>query len=125
MKKSLFILATSFYLILVFSAWGFASNPSSADSNPPATVAPPTPPAAQNPTMEEVMAKSLAFRVTVVSVGDQSITVLIDGAPTTLPIDESTSLVALSSIKDIKPHSTIGIRLTEDKKRVLVLNGKG
>ncbi len=69
------------------------------------------------------MAKSLAFPVTVVSVGDQSITILIDEAQVTLPIDQWTSLVALNSIKDIKPNSTLGIRLTADKKRVLVLNG--
>jgi hypothetical protein len=120
MKKTIIIfLATASFLTLAFCAWFFGINQGSADSNPLANATLATPPPAHNPPTEEDRAKSLALQV------DQSITVLIEEAQVTLPIDQWTSLVALNSIKDIKPNATIGIRLTEDKKRVLVLNGAG
>lgn len=124
MNRSFIIfLATAAILLLAIGGWIFLSTPKTAEPKPATAVAPQAPPPAQTPPTEEDMAKSLAFPVTVVSVGDQSITVLIDEAQVTLPIDQWTSLVALNSIKDIKPNSTLGIRLTADKKRVLVLNG--
>ena len=69
------------------------------------------------------MAKSVAFPATFVAADENSITFVVEKDQLTLPIDKWTSLVALKSIKDIKPNSTVGIRLTADKKRVLVLNG--
>jgi len=126
MKKTIIIfLATASFLTLAFCAWFFGINQGSADSNPLANATLATPPPAHNPPTEEDRAKSLALQVDVVSIGDQSITVFMEGATVTLPIDQWTSLVALNSINDIKPNATIGIRLTEDKKRVLVLNGAG
>ena len=124
MNRSFIIFfATAAILLLAIGGWIFLSTPKTAEPKPATAAAPQAPPPAQTPPTEEDMAKSLAFPVTVVSVGDQSITVLIDEAQVTLPIDQWTSLVALNSIKDIKPNSTLGIRLTADKKRVLVLNG--
>ena len=110
-------------LLLAIGASIFLSGPDFGEPNPATVATPQVPSPAQTPPTEEDMAKSLAFPATVVSVGDQSITFLIEEAPVTLPIDQWTSLVALNSIKDIKPNSMIGIRLTADKKRVLVLNG--
>ena len=122
MKQSAYIvITTAAILILAIGAWIFASNSGSADPKPTATATPPPP--AQNPPTEQDLAKSVAFPATFVAADENSITFVVEKDQLTLPIDKWTSLVAFKSIKDIKPNSTIGVRLTADKKRVLVLNG--
>jgi len=122
MNRSLYILAAAALLLLV-GGWALWSFLSPGDSKPASLQTASAPPPAQNLPTNADLAKSIAFPATVVSVDDKSITFLADKDKFTLPIDKWTSLVALKSIKDIKPNSTIGIRLTADKKRVLVLNG--
>jgi len=124
MKQSAYILMTAAaILILAIGAWVFVSNSGSADPKPTATATATPPPPAQNPPTEQDLAKSVAFPATFVAADENSITFVVEKDQLTLPIDKWTSLVALKSIKDIKPNSTIGVRLTADKKRVLVLNG--
>ena len=122
MNRSLYILAAAALLLLV-GGWALWSFLSPGDSKPASLQTASAPPPAQNPPTNADLAKSIAFPATVVSVDEKSITFLVDKDKLTLPIDKWTTLVALKSIKDIKPNSTIGIRLTADKKRVLVLNG--
>ena len=121
MKRSVFIFAAATILLLLIGGGIFLINKGPANSKPVAAA--PAPPPAQKPPTAEDAAKSLAFPATVIAVDDKSITFLLEKEKLTLPIDKWTAFVALKSIKDIKPNSTIGIRLTADKKRVLVLNG--
>ena len=121
MKRSLYIFAAATLLLLLIGGGIFFINKGPANSKPAAAA--PAPPPAQKPPTAQETAKSLAFPATVIAVDDKSITFLLEKEKLTLPIDKWTTFVALKSVKDIKPNSTIGIRLTADKKRVLVLNG--
>jgi len=124
MNRSLVIFFTTVaILLLAIGAWVFLGSSKSAEPKPATAAAPQAPPPAQTPPTEQDMAKSLAFPATFVAGDENSITFLVEKDQLTLPIDKWTSFVALKSIKDIKPNSTIGVRLTADKKRVLVLNG--
>ena len=79
--------------------------------------------AAPEPDYETDLANSITFMATIVEISPASVTFEYEGAKSTLPITPSTSLIAIQEIGDIKPGANIGIRLSADKKRLLVLNG--
>ena len=95
-----------------------------APAPPPDAPAPgPAPQAAPEPAFEADLANSITFMATAIEVSPTSITFESEGARTTLPITPSTRLVAMQGIGDIKPNANIGVRVSADKKRLLVLNG--
>ena len=76
----------------------------------------PTPPSSLD------FADSIAFPATVVSISATSITFKDGEIDTTLPIGPWTRFLGVKSAAEIRPGSQIGIRLSSDKKTVLVLN---
>ena len=76
----------------------------------------PTPPSTVD------LANSVAFPATVVSISATSITFKVEQTDVTLPIGPWTTLVGVQSAAEIKPGTRIGIRLSADRKSVLVLN---
>jgi hypothetical protein len=78
----------------------------------------------QTPPTNEELAGSMAFPTTVLSISRSSITFLDadEKTQTTLPIDRRTLFKGFQSVDQIKPQSRMGIRISSDKKRVLILN---
>jgi hypothetical protein len=94
-----------------------------APEAPAEAPASPKPQAVPEADFEADLSNSITFMATVVEISPTSVTFESGGARTTLPITPSTRLVALQGIGDIRPNANIGIRVSADKKRLLVLNG--
>ncbi len=92
-----------------------------ADGTAP-TTAPEAPQAVPAQPAGEGHPPSLAFPATVVSVSETSVTFKEGQSETTLPIGSWTKLVGVQSAAEIEPGTTIGVRLSADRKVVLVLN---